>query len=165
MSKRIWELDAARGLCILGMVLVHLVYDIRELYNLADFAYPAIFSFVMHWGSVLFLLISGICVTLGHHPVMRGLVVFGCGMLCSLVTVGMYLLGFQGREIIIWFGILHCLGICMLLWPWLGRLPCWALGLLAALLLAVGYGFRSITVSVPWLFPLGLTTAEFASSD
>ena len=76
MSKRIWELDAARGLCILGMVLVHLVYDIRELYNLADFAYPAIFSFVMHWGSVLFLLISGICVTLGHHPVMRGLVVF-----------------------------------------------------------------------------------------
>ena len=165
MSKRIWELDAARGLCILGMVLVHLVYDIRELYNLADFAYPAIFSFVMHWGSVLFLLISGICVTLGHHPVMRGLVVIGCGMLCSLVTVGMYLMGFQGREIIIWFGILHCLGICMLLWPWLGRLPCWALGLLAALLLAVGYGFRSITVSVPWLFPLGLTTAEFASSD
>lgn len=65
MSRRIWELDALRGLCILGMILVHLVYDIRELYGLADFAYPAIFSFVMQWGSVLFLLISGICVTLG----------------------------------------------------------------------------------------------------
>ena len=80
MSRRIWELDALRGLCILGMILVHLVYDIRELYGLADFAYPAIFSFVMQWGSVLFLLISGICVTLGHHPVRRGLAVFGCGM-------------------------------------------------------------------------------------
>ena len=88
MSRRIWELDALRGLCILGMILVHLVYDIRELYGLADFAYPAIFSFVMQWGSVLFLLISGICVTLGHHPVRRGLAVFGCGMLCSLVTAG-----------------------------------------------------------------------------
>ena len=98
MSKRIWELDAARGLCILGMVLVHLVYDIRELYGLADFAYPALFSFVMHWGSVLFLLISGICVTLGHHPVMRGLVVFGCGMLCSLVTAGMYWVSRAGRS-------------------------------------------------------------------
>ena len=97
MSRRIWELDALRGLCILGMILVHLVYDIRELYGLADFAYPAIFSFVMQWGSVLFLLISGICVTLGHHPVRRGLAVFGCGMLCSLVTAGMYWLGFQGR--------------------------------------------------------------------
>ena len=53
----------------------------------------------------------------------------------------------------------------MLLWPWLGRLPRSALGLLAALLLAAGYGFRSVTVPVPWLFPLGLTTAEFASSD
>ena len=31
MRKRIWELDALRGLCILGMVLVHLVYDIRDL--------------------------------------------------------------------------------------------------------------------------------------
>ena len=72
MRKRIWELDALRGLCILGMVLVHLVYDIRDLYGLADFAYPAVFTFVMHWGSVLFLLISGICVTLGRHPVKRG---------------------------------------------------------------------------------------------
>ena len=44
MSRRIWELDALRGLCILGMILVHLVYDIRELYGLADFAYPAILS-------------------------------------------------------------------------------------------------------------------------
>ena len=50
MRKRIWELDALRGLCILGMVLVHLVYDIRDLYGLADFAYPAVFNFVMHWG-------------------------------------------------------------------------------------------------------------------
>ena len=33
MSRRVWELDALRGLCILGMILVHLVYDIRELYG------------------------------------------------------------------------------------------------------------------------------------
>ena len=116
-----------------------------DVYKRQDFAYPAIFSFVMQWGSVLFLLISGICVTLGHHPVRRGLAVFGCGMLCSLVTAGMYWLGFQGRGIIIWFGILHCLGVCMLLWPWLGRLPNWVLGALALLLLALGYWFRSLT--------------------
>ena len=30
MRKRIWELDALRGLCILGMVLVHLVYDCTD---------------------------------------------------------------------------------------------------------------------------------------
>lgn len=165
MKKRIWELDALRGLCILGMVAVHFVYDLRELYGLASFPYPAAFSFVMHWGAVLFLLISGICVTLGHHPVKRGLVVLGGGLLCSLVTAGLYWLGLQGRSIVIWFGILHCLGLCMLLWPWLQKLPNWALALLAAALLGLGYRFRGLTVTAPYLFPFGLTTAGFTSSD
>ena len=31
MKKRIWELDAARGICILGMIVVHAVYDMVEL--------------------------------------------------------------------------------------------------------------------------------------
>lgn len=165
MNRRIWELDAFRGLCILGMVIVHLVYDLRELYRVVDFTYPALFSFVMNWGSVLFLTLSGICVTLGHHPVRRGFVVFGCGLLCSAVTAGMYLLGFQPRGIIIWFGVLHCLGLCMLLWPVFRRLPSWGLLLTAAVLLALGYWFRSFHVEPGWLFPLGLTRADFTSSD
>ena len=34
--KRIWELDAFRGLCVLGMVIVHLVFDVVYLYRLVD---------------------------------------------------------------------------------------------------------------------------------
>ena len=165
MKRRIWELDAFRGLCILCMVLVHLVYDLRELYHVVDFSYPALFTFVMTWGSVLFLLLSGTCVTLGHHPIRRGLIVFGCGMLCSAVTGGIYLLNLQGRDILIWFGILHCLGVCMLLWPVFRRLPNWGLLLTAALLLALGYWFRTLRVEAGWLFPLGLIRRDFASSD
>ena len=33
-KQRIWELDALRGLCIIGMVVFHLVYDITVLYRL-----------------------------------------------------------------------------------------------------------------------------------
>ena len=36
MKKRIWELDAARGLALIGMVLIHLHYDVVELYGLWD---------------------------------------------------------------------------------------------------------------------------------
>lgn len=165
MNRRIWELDALRGLCILGMVVVHFVYDLRDMFGLADFAYPGIFLFIMNWGSVLFLLISGICVTLGSHPVRRGLIVFGCGMVCTLVTGGMYLTGLQGRGIVIWFGILHCLGLCMLLWPLAKRLPNWGLAVAAVALLALGYWFRTLTVQAPFLFPLGLTAPGFTSSD
>lgn len=164
-AGRIWELDALRGLCIVGMVAVHLVYDLRELLALADFAYPAFFLFIKDWGGILFLLISGICVTLGSHPVRRGLMVLAGGLLCSLVTAGLYLWGFQDRGIVIWFGILHCLGLCMLLYPLVRHLPPWALGGVGAVCLALGYWFLSLRVSAGWLFPLGLTAPGFASSD
>lgn len=160
-KERIWELDALRGLCILFMVGIHLVLDLKGF----DYSGSWLFNFLRTWGSVLFLLISGICVTLGSRCVKRGAVVFAAGMLCSLVTAGMYFLGFAGREIIIWFGILHCLGLCMLLWPLFRKLPPLWLGFCAGLLVGLGYWFRSFYVDIPWLFPLGLTTKAFASSD
>ena len=46
MKKRVWELDAFRGLCVLGMVIVHFVYDLVELYGIVDWKYAEWFSFV-----------------------------------------------------------------------------------------------------------------------
>ena len=40
MKKRIWELDAFRGLCLLGMVLIHLIYDLTELYGFVGWNLP-----------------------------------------------------------------------------------------------------------------------------
>ena len=117
MKKRIWELDVLRGVCILGMVLVHLIYDLQTFFSLPFLTNSELFSLIKQWGGVLFLLISGICVTLGSHPVRRGLIVFACGLLCSAVTAGMYVLNMADKSIIIYFGVLHCLGVCMLLWP------------------------------------------------
>lgn len=167
-NKRIWELDALRGLCILGMVVIHLIYDWVELYQIIPWAYPPLLSFVQNWGGVLFLLISGICATLGSRSVRRGLIVFGCGMLVTAVTAvtaGMYFLGFADQGIIIYFGVLHCLGVCMMLWYFLRRLPTWALGVLGVVLVAVGLWMRQIVVSVPYLFWLGLTFPGFATAD
>jgi len=164
-ANRIWELDAFRGLCVLGMVLVHLIFDLVELYRIVDWSYPAAFSFVKDWGGVLFLLVSGICVTLGSHPVKRGILVFLCGLLCTAVTGGMYLLGMSGRAIIIWFGVLHCLGVCMLLWPLTKKLPTWALGALGLILVLVGLGIRDVRLETDILAPLGLYSRHFFSSD
>ena len=165
MKKRIWELDALRGLCILGMVIVHFVYDLVELYALVPMAYPKWFAFVKDWGGVLFLLLSGTCATLGSGHTRRGLLVFACGMVCTAVTLGMYLLGFSGTEIIIYFGVLHCLGVCMLLWGGFRKLPTWALGVLGAALTAAGLWLRTRYVSFPWLIVLGFVPDWFASSD
>lgn len=165
MKQRIWELDAFRGICLIGMVIIHFVYDLTVLYGFIQWEAPAGFVFVQQWGGVLFLLLSGICVTLGSRSVRRGLIVFAAGLIVSAVTYGMYRFGFSGKSIIIYFGVLHCLGVCMLLWVCFKKLPWWALAILGCIFVGIGMYFRELTVETPWLFPLGLTTGDFASSD
>ena len=36
-NTRIWELDALRGLCILGMIAVHLLFDLTGFYGAISF--------------------------------------------------------------------------------------------------------------------------------
>ncbi len=165
MKKRIWELDAARGVCILGMVLVHLCYDLQAFMGGFALAQTPVFTFIQLWGGVLFFLISGICVTLGSKPVRRGLLVLGCGLAVSLVMHVGVRFGLLAPGMEIWFGVLHCLGTCMLLWPLARKLPVWGLGLLASALIALGIYFQGIRVESGWLFPLGLMRADFYSSD
>lgn len=166
MKKRIWELDAFRGLCLLGMVVIHFVYDLVYLYGIFHWQYPRWFSFVQNWGGVLFILLSGICVTLGSHHIRRGLAVFGCGLVVSAVTVGMYLLHFSDAGIIIYFGVLHCLGACMLLWGIFRRCPDWLLVVLGLAMAVLGLYLDGIAaVSHPYLIPFGFTYLGFVSSD
>lgn len=166
MKNRVWELDALRGICVIGMVLVHLVYDITGLYRLADWSLPLWFHIVQDWGGILFLLISGICVTLGSRCVRRGGIVFACGMVCTAVTAAMAALGFSEPGIIIYFGVLHCLGVCMLLWPLFRPLPWQPLLAVGVVLALLGLWLRGQSlVETLWLIPLGLTPANFASSD
>lgn len=166
MKKRIWELDAFRGLCVLGMVVVHLMYDLVYQYQILSWQYPLWFSLVQAWGGILFILLSGICVTLGRHHIRRGLIVLGCGLLVSAVTVGMYLLGFADVGIIIYFGVLHCLGACMLLWAAFRKAPDWALILPGVAMAAAGLYLSRVTlVDFPYLVILGFTFPGFNTSD
>ena len=167
MKKRIWELDALRGLGILGMIAIHVAFDLIVLFRVWQPESTALFDFGQDWGGVIFLLLSGICVTLGAKPVKRGIAVFACGMLVTAVTVGMYLLHFSGAGIIIYFGVLHCLGVCMLLWPVFRKSPAWLLLLLGVVLAAAGLylKFSDIRVATSLLTPFGLPSYTFSSSD
>lgn len=166
MKRRIWELDAFRGICILGVVIVHFVYDLCDLYRIVDWEYPAWFSFIKDWGGILFLLLSGICATLGKRSVRRGLIVLGGGTLVSLVTYGMYRFGFAEKGIIIYFGVLQCLGLCMILWWLFQRLPTWLLAVCGVAMAAAGLYLQGVVlVDHPWLVPLGFTYRGFATAD
>ena len=160
IKKRIWELDALRGLCILGMLAFHLLYDITELYSLTTWRLPFWLTAIADMGGGIFLLLSGLCVTLGSHPLKRGAVVFACGIVCTLVT-------WLTNSLTIWFGILHCLGLCMLLWPLFRKLPVWLLGVIGTAILALGWYIHrfDVVTQLRWLYPLGLTYPGFSSGD
>lgn len=171
MRKRIWELDTLRGVLILLMIGFHLAYDLVYLYGLVRLNTPLaekVFRFCSNWAGSPFLFLSGLCVTFSSRPVRRGLQVLGCGMVITAVTAGMYFLQLADRGIIIYFGVLQCLGVCMLLWPVFRKLPKGALLAIGIALAAVGLylKFGHIRpVDFPWLVPFGIVNWGFASSD
>lgn len=166
MRYRIWELDAVRGICMIGMVLIHFVYDLVSVFGIVTWQYPGWFVLVLDWGSVLFVILSGICATIGRHCRRRGFVVLLAGMGITVVTICLHRLGLAGAGIRIYFGILHCLGVCMLLWSVLRRLPNGLLVAVSVVLCVLGYWLeRVVLVDHLWLLPLGLTNGYFVSAD
>lgn len=165
MKKRIWELDAARGLFLIGMMVIHLIFDLVDLYGAWEVTLPDWYLFFKNNFGALFLVLSGLCATLGHHPVKRGIRVFCGGLIVSAVTAGMYFFGFAEKYIIIYFGVLHCLGVCMMLWPVFRKLPTWVLSLLGIAFWALGIYLRGVYFDTPWLIIFGFAPGWFASSD
>lgn len=165
-KNRIWEIDFLRGLLIPGMVMIHLIYDVVDLYGFVTWPYPQWYSLFKNNYGALFVALSGLSVTLGRRSVRRGVQVFLGGLCCTAVTVGMYLSGMAGRGIIIYFGVLHCLGVCMMLWPLFQKCPVWALAGFGAALVAAGWVLRThVYIDMPILLPLGFRFYGFASSD
>lgn len=162
--QRIWELDAFRGLCILCVILVHAVFDFQYFMGW-NIRLPALIQFIMDYGGVLFVILSGVCVTLGSHSVRRGIIVLACGMGITAVTVGMVALNMAGEDLVIRFGVLQLLGVCMILYPILKRLPTWTLATIGVVIVSLGYWFGTMQVENPYLYVLGLRTPGFVSGD
>ena len=80
-------LDELRGFCLIGMMLYHGLWDLVYLYGASIPWYTGTPGHV--WQQIIcctFILLSGFCLALGHHPVRRGLIVFASGALVTLVT-------------------------------------------------------------------------------
>ena len=163
-KKRIWEIDALRGFLILCVVAAHALFCgeyMLGLYRLPKWLDVILFQ---HAGSI-FVVLSGLSATLGNRSFKRGLIVFGCGMLLTLGSMLGVRLGLLSEDLIIRFGVLHLLGLCMMLYPLLKRLSGPALAGFGTVVLLLGYWFATRTVSVEFLFPLGLCAPGFSSGD
>jgi uncharacterized membrane protein len=113
--------------------------------------------------ALAFIVISGISFNLSRSPIINGLKILGAA---SVVTIATRIFT---PDIPIRFGILHFLGITILLTVLLIKPlekipPKIALPILAVLFIAAKYRFP-ISIKSEYLFPLGFVSDNFISSD
>ena len=159
LSKRFWEVDLIRGVAIVLMVIFHLLFDLSEYYYFPIDYTSGLQAFAGRMAGTLFIMTAGISSAFSRSNIKRGLRVFGIGLLLTLATYVM------DQGLFIKFGILHFLGLAMILHPLLDKLKTDWLAILGTIILVVGHYFNLITVPVGFLFPLGLMNPGFGSLD
>lgn len=158
-KNRIWELDFLRGIALLLMVYFHLIYDMKEFFGYAV-NYESTFNAAAgRIAAILFILVSGVSCSLSRSNIIRG---FKLLMLALAVSAASY---FYNPDFVIKFGILHFLAAGMILYPLLEKLNPLMLALSGTAIIILGRYTAGITVTNEYLFPLGLTTNNFISSD
>lgn len=162
-KERIWEIDALRGFLIICMIIVHFAIGAQMFFP--QFTLPAWLEAVMMRAGTLFVIVSGLSATLGTRTVRRGIIVFCCGLALQLGSYLAVLLGIFGDEMVIRFGVLHLLGISMMLWPLIKAAKPWQLLIAAAVIIGLGYWFETFYVKPKFLFAFGLITRQFGSGD
>ena len=111
-GARLWPLDALRGLAMVNMVAYHGMYDWVYVFGQKSSWYDIYAPGCHVWQQYIcwsFLLLAGYSFNLSRRPLKNGLIVAGCALVLSAVTVL-----FMPSEAI-WFGVLHLVGCAILL--------------------------------------------------
>lgn len=109
-KKRLHLLDAIRGFLMINMIAYHGLWNLVNLFGVRISWYAGAPKYL--WQQCIcwsFILLSGFCWSMSRSHIRRGLLVFGGGAVVSMVTCVLM------PENRILFGILTCIGSCVLL--------------------------------------------------
>lgn len=163
---RFWEVDAARGVAILMMVVYHFTYD---LYAFGGYDIDAVGGFWARFADAtasLFLFLVGVSLAISHARggggfgkyLLRGLRILGYGMALTVVFLAF------GMGTVA-FGILHLIGVSIVLAYPLLNLKYANLALGGAIL-AIGLYVRAgDPTGSAWLLPFGVVPEGWIMPD
>lgn len=141
------------------MITYHLIYDLDQWTGLAVDV-DALFWFITgKTAALLFIFLSGLSSGFSKHPLKNGLRVLFFGMIITLVTYVVF------PEQYVRFGILHFLGVMMVLYPLIQKLPNGVLILGSVLIITGGLIIKDQAVNTSLLLPLGFMYPRFATMD
>lgn len=168
--SRIWEIDFLRGLAVVLMVLYHFGFDLEEMcgihsflgirFNLADRG----IVLAQYFFAGVFVVLSGVSCSLSRNNARRA---FKLIVVALVITAATYL---YSPALTIHFGILHCLGVSILLYGLTLERASWAASAAAgavviALSLVLPLALRGTPIGFDWLLPFGITSPTYQSYD
>lgn len=170
--KRSWEIDALRGVAVILMILFHFLFDLKffgkENWGGVRDLPQAFWDWFSGFIATLFLFVVGISAHLrfqkdrGHrwHHSIRSSVKILAGAAC--VTTASILFN---PELPIYFGILHCIGIMVLILPLCANLH--ISNLLGGFgVIALGTWFlNEVHAATPVLLWLGIRPSPYPMGD
>lgn len=158
-KKRIWEIDFLRGIAFLCMIYDHIIFDLNYIFGIKTIQ----LDFIGDFSAILFMILCGISTTFSRNSVKRGLIVFSTAMLLTAVTFSVDLL--LNTKLIIVFGILHMLGIAMIISYFVKKMPNFLILVMAAVTYLLAIPLGQIKSLGNWLFAFGIHDNSFFSSD
>lgn len=171
-TQRYWEIDFFRGIAIIMMITYHILFDLSFLQILSFSLHSTPFLIFLYPIGTLFLLLVGISLVLSYrrykdknkkYPpftkyLKRGSFLFLIALVITIIT------WFYPHEGFIVFGVIHCIGISIILSYWFIPKPNIALPV-GIILIILGIMIRNLTTTNPYLFFLGITTPSFYTLD
>lgn len=171
-TERFWELDFLRGTAIIMMIIFHALFDLYY-FGIIELSLAGFWGFFQKIIAVIFISLVGICLTISYSRakrektqiqlflkyLKRGSKIFGLGLIITLATLIFLEKGF------IFFGILHFIGISIILAYFFLEIKIWNL-ILGTLLIINGLFLNKMLFSFKFLvwmgFPyFGLYTLDY----
>lgn len=169
---RLWEIDFLRGIAIILMIIFHFIYDLNHFSVIYYKLWIGPFAYASSIIASVFVILVGISLTIYYNKknqhfsiqqirlqlVKRGVKIFSLGM---LITVVSYII-IPERFVI--FGILHCIGVCIILsLPFLKYT--WQNLSLGSMIIIFGLYLRLFTFDFSWLLPFGFLPPKYFTID
>jgi uncharacterized membrane protein len=169
--KRFWEIDSLRGIAIVMMVIFHLFFDL-DYFGELNLNFGS--GFWWWFGRLIastFIFLVGVSLTLSFSRAkrkkvkhlfrkyfVRGVQIFGWGLIITLLT------WFFFRQGFIFFGILHFIGLSIILsYPFLNFK--YLNLILGSIFIGIGLYLQKFVFDFSWLIWVGLKPASFYTLD
>ena len=171
-GERYREIDVARGIAVVTMILFHSAFDLNFFGVLPLDVSGGLLRMLAYLTASTFIFLVGVSFTISYARasqrlagrdlalkyVRRGLTIFGYGLVITAVT-WLFL-----PSVYVVFGILHFIGIAIVLAPLFVRFD--AEKLILASIACIVAGYVTNAVSGPWpLLWLGIHPESFTSLD